>query len=193
MGTGTATMPEGIMARLRSRGPRWLLANGWQHLRARWSLRAATSVGSARLRGRLRLENHGTTVVGDRVRLDGTVVRLDLYCGPGARLEVGEGTFINYGSSIGAVEGVTIGRNCDIGQYAIILDNDFHAVEDHTAAAPSKPVVIEDDVWLGARVTVLPGAHIGRGAVIGAHAVVRGEVPARTLAVGVPARVVRHL
>ena len=54
-----------------------------------------------------------------------------------------------------------------------------------------KPVIIEDDVWLGARVTILPGARIGHGCVIGAGAVVSGEVPPMSVAVGNPARVVK--
>ncbi|WP_095587757.1 acyltransferase [Actibacterium ureilyticum] len=51
-------------------------------------------------------------------------------------------------------------------------------------------VVIGNDVWLATRVTVLPGARIGDGAIIGAGAVVTGDIPAHAIAVGVPARVV---
>lgn len=51
-------------------------------------------------------------------------------------------------------------------------------------------VIIGDDVWLGTRVIVLPGARIGEGAIIGAGAVVRGDIPPFAIAVGVPARVV---
>lgn len=56
-------------------------------------------------------------------------------------------------------------------------------------------VVIGNDVWLATKVTVLPGARIGDGAIIGAGAVVRDEIPAHAIAVGVPARVVgtRHI
>ena len=54
-----------------------------------------------------------------------------------------------------------------------------------------KPVIIEDDVWLGARVTILPGARIGHGCVIGAGTVVSGEIPPMSVAVGNPARVVK--
>jgi acetyltransferase-like isoleucine patch superfamily enzyme len=129
----------------------------------------------------------------DRVRLDGTSVRLDLSCADGASLRIGEGTYINYGSNIGATTRVDIGANCLIGQYAIIMDSDQHDPLDHSLAGKASPVVIEDDVWLGARVTVRRGAHIGRGSVIGAHSVVMGTIPAESLAAGAPARVIRSL
>jgi len=53
------------------------------------------------------------------------------------------------------------------------------------------PVVIESDVWIGTKATILRGARIEHGAVIGAHSVVKGMIPQFTVAVGVPARVVR--
>jgi len=190
---GALLKPTSVVSRVHNRGLRWSLQAAYQVLHARWALREATSVGTVRLRGRLKLRNAGRTIIGDRVRFDGTVVPLDLACGEGASLEIGEGTFLNYGSSIGALAHVSIGRNCDIGQYAIILDNDFHSTDRHSEPGVSRPVFIGDDVWIGARVAVLPGATIGQGAVIGAHSVVRGEIPPRTLAAGVPARVIRYL
>jgi maltose O-acetyltransferase len=54
------------------------------------------------------------------------------------------------------------------------------------------PVIIGDDVWLGARVLLLPGARVGSGSVIGAGAVVSGEIPPMSVAVGNPARVVKR-
>ncbi len=53
------------------------------------------------------------------------------------------------------------------------------------------PIRIEDDVWIGARVIVLPGVSIGKGAIIGAGAVVTKDVPAYAICVGNPARVIR--
>jgi acetyltransferase-like isoleucine patch superfamily enzyme len=74
----------------------------------------------------------------------------------------------------------------------------------HAFADPSRPiqdqglakvaeVVIEEGAWLGQNVVVCPGVRIGRGAVVGAGSVVNQDVPARTLAVGAPARVVKEL
>jgi acetyltransferase-like isoleucine patch superfamily enzyme len=54
-----------------------------------------------------------------------------------------------------------------------------------------KGITIEDDVWVGANVTFLDGAHVGRGSVIGAGSIVRGEIPPYSVAVGAPAKVVR--
>ena len=179
--------------RARARGIRWSIASGWQHLRMRWAFRGATRLGWSRLKGRAFVRNEGTMVIGDRVRLDGTIVPLQFACERNARLIVGDGTFFNYGCSVGATESVEIGANCQFGQYTLIMDSNQHSLEDHQARAGAEPVVIEDDVWLGARVTVLPGARIGRGSVVGAHAVVRGVIPPAALAVGVPARVVRRL
>ena len=180
-------------ALIRGRGIRWFTRAALRHLRARWAFRSATHVGTVTLRGRALVVNDGKMVMGDRIRLDGTTVRLEFICAQGASLTIGDGTYFNYGSNVSATNSVSIGKNCDIGQYAIIMDNDYHQVEDHTAMSEGKPVVIEDDVWMGARVTVLGGSHIGRGSVIGAHAVVKGEIPPYSLAVGVPARVVRSI
>ena len=54
------------------------------------------------------------------------------------------------------------------------------------------PVRIGPDVWIGTKVSVLRGTRVGRGSVLGAHAVVRGDIPEYSIAVGAPARVVRN-
>jgi acetyltransferase-like isoleucine patch superfamily enzyme len=54
------------------------------------------------------------------------------------------------------------------------------------------PVRIGPDCWVGAKVSVLRGSRVGRGSVLGAHAVVRGDIPDHSIAVGAPARVVRN-
>lgn len=170
-----------------------VLGSAIQVARARWYLRGTRAASSVRLRGRAKVANQGTIVIGDRVRLDGTTLPVEFAAFNGGVLEIGAGTYINYGSNVSAQEHVSIGRDCMIGQYAIIMDADYHDPLDHRAPGKVAPVVIEDDVWLGARVTVLCGSTIGHGAVIGAHAVVTGDVPPRSFAAGVPARVVRYL
>ncbi|MBI4317755.1 MAG: acyltransferase [Chloroflexi bacterium] len=112
---------------------------------------------------------------------------------PGGRLEIGNSVYINRGTTISAFKSVTIGNNCQIGTHCIITDNDLHSAEDHLARPESRPVVIEDDTWLGTRVIVLKGVTIGRGSSIGAGSVVTRSIPRHSIAAGVPARVIRRL
>jgi maltose O-acetyltransferase len=171
-------------------------SDGKAVLMARWYLRRATSVGTrVRLRGRPLVSNQGRMVIGPRVQLVSTAAKLELVSLPGGVLEIGERTLVNYGGSIAAAESVRIGARCLIGTHAIIMDNDFHRIEPERRLEwpDSRPIVIEDNVWLGARVIVLGGVTIGEGSCIGAGSLVIDDIPARSLAVGVPARVIRTL
>ena len=75
------------------------------------------------------------------------------------------------------------------------MDNDFHRIEpERRLERPeSRPITIDDNVWIGARVIVLAGVTIGADSCIGAGSVVIDDIPPRSLAVGVPARVIREL
>jgi len=101
----------------------------------------------------------------------------------------GVGCFINAGG------GVTIGNDVLIGP-RVVIHSLNHVYKD--AKVPirlqghvAKPVVIEDDVWIGAGAIILAGVRVGRGAVVGAGSVVVGDVPAFGVVVGNPARLVR--
>lgn len=124
-----------------------------------------------------------------------TITPLELIAEEDGTLEIGERAFINYGCSIYASELVRIGPRCKLGTYVIMMDNDFHTVEPErrNEKPSSAPIVLEENVWLGARVTVLRGVTVGAGSVVGAGAVVTRDIPPRSLAVGVPARVIRKL
>jgi acetyltransferase-like isoleucine patch superfamily enzyme len=173
-----------------------LLSDGAAVLRAKWHLRGATSVGErVRIWGRPSIQARGKMVVGSRVRLVSTIATLELVSNPDGLLEIGSGTFINYGCSIAASQLVRIGPRCNIGTHVIMMDNDFHRLEpERRQERPeSAPIVLGENVWLGARVIVLKGVTIGDGTVIGAGSVVVSDIPPRSLAVGVPARVIRNL
>lgn len=148
---------------------------------------------SVRLRGRAWIGGGGRITLGERVRINGDTVRVELVAWPRGHLSIGEGTCINYGTTISAHQSVYIGRDSMIGQYAIINDNDYHDLEHRYQTPPSQPVVLEDRVWLGARVIVLPGVRIGHDSVISAGSVVTRDIPAGCIAAGHPARVVRRL
>ncbi len=167
----------------------------WPALQARLYLRHATHVGKkVRVFGRPIIENRGILWIGDRVRIRSTVVKTELFV-EGGTLEIAERSYINYGCSIAARKLVRIGPNCRIGTYAMITDNNFHRLEPELRdeIPESAPVILEEGVWLGGRVIVLPGVTIGAGSAIGAGSVVTHDIPPRSLAVGVPARVIKDL
>jgi acetyltransferase-like isoleucine patch superfamily enzyme len=173
-----------------------ILDNGRAVITARWFLRRADHVGGrVRLRGWPRILNDGRMIIGQRVQLVSRPVRLELAAMEGGTLEIGERTLVNYGGSICAALSVRIGARCLIGTHAIIIDNDFHRIEPERRLEwpESRPIVICDNVWIGARVIVLPGVTIGEGSCIAAGSVVIDDIPARSLAAGVPARVIRAL
>lgn len=116
-------------------------------------------------------------------------VRLE--CWMGARIEIGNGTYLNRNTEIVASASVTIGRDCMIGRDVIIMDTDQHAIpgEPFVSAAVS----IDDRVWIGARAIVLKGVSIGHDSVVGAGAIVTRDIPPLSVAVGQPARVIRRL
>jgi maltose O-acetyltransferase len=89
-----------------------------------------------------------------------------------------------------------VGRDVMMGPYVVII-GDNHRFDNRDipmrlqGQVTYPPVRIEDDVWIGARVTILPGITIGKGAIIGAGAVVTKDVPPLAISAGNPARVIR--
>jgi tetrahydrodipicolinate N-acetyltransferase len=163
------------------------------YLNARLQLRGAELRGRRiTLRGRAHIVNDGRMSFGDRVRLDSTLATLELVTLPDAVLEVGNNVFINFGSSIVAASSISIGDDCLIGTHVMVMDCDFHRVEDKAWDTTGRPIVIEDRVWLGNRSIVLKGITIGHDAVVAAGAVVTRNVPPRTVVAGNPARIVRE-
>ena len=156
-------------------------------------LRHCTRVGKrARTRGMPFIENLGRIEIGDDFNFVSLFVRSHLVTGHQGLLEIGNAVNINFGAAISAHEHVKIGDRVRMGPYAIVMDSDYHAARDR-GERPTAPIVIEEDVWLAGRVSVLRGSHIGRGSVITAGSVVSGEIPAGVIAGGVPARVIRRI
>jgi acetyltransferase-like isoleucine patch superfamily enzyme len=157
-------------------------------------LRTCDSVGAnTRTFFRPHVENRGRIVIGGGVRLNSNWAPLELVTGPGGVIEIADGAYINYGTLISAQRSVRIGANVMVGNYSIIADTEIPGIGEPSGAPLFEPrsVEIGDGAWLAARVTVLPGARIGAGAVIAAGSVVSGDIPIGAVAGGIPARVIR--
>lgn len=111
----------------------------------------------------------------------------------GADVRIGEASFIGPWTSIVAKSGVMIGRNALIAERVSIRDQDHevHGAEGVPIAQAGfrmQPIVIGNDVWIGAGAAVLKGVTIGNGAVVAANAVVTCDVAENEIVGGVPAR-----
>jgi acetyltransferase-like isoleucine patch superfamily enzyme len=111
-------------------------------------------------------------------------------------LEIGDETWIGQQCFLHAAAGISIGARVGIGPGVKILTSQHTEAGRETpifnAPVEFKPVRIEDDADIGVGAIILPGVSIGRGAQIGAGAVVTHDVPEFTVAAGVPARVLRE-
>jgi acetyltransferase-like isoleucine patch superfamily enzyme len=118
------------------------------------------------------------------------------------KINFGDNVQINDYVHIGAVESVSIGNNVLIASKVFISDHNHGKYSGSGQSSPyiapaerelsSAAVVIEDDVWIGEFVSVLPGVTIGRGSIIGTHSVVNKDVPPYSISVGAPSRVVKY-
>ena len=113
-----------------------------------------------------------------------------------ARVTIGSGTWISNGfRCIAEHTAVSIGENCLIGTNVEILDSDFHGLDLHerNVSKPEwgRPVVLEDNVFVGSNARILKGVRIGAGSVIANSSVVISDVPPMTVVGGIPARMLR--
>ena len=111
-----------------------------------------------------------------------------------------ESTIIGDCSGVGVncliTNNVTIGKNVRMAPECLIFTRNHKFNKDkleYDGYTETRPVIIEDDVWLGTRCIILPGVTIGRGSTVGAGAVVTKSVPPYSVAVGNPARVIKNL
>lgn len=131
-------------------------------------------------------------------------------------ISIGNNTFINSGTKIISRSSISIGDNVTIAWGCMIYDHDSHSIDyrerindqhqqlqdwqngnfianKNWDTVNSKPIVIGNNVWLGFDVVVLKGVTIGDGAIIGARSVVTRDIPAWSVAVGNPAKVVKYI
>lgn len=163
---------------------------GLLHAVRRWWVTRGADLGSGvHVEPNVRLLRHpGNVHIGARVMLKEGVRICPAQ--PDAIIRVGENTTVGYHTFLFASAGISIGTDCLIAPFCYLVDAN-HGVatgipirkQDMKASS----IAIGDGVWLGAKVTVLPGVTIGSGAVIAAGAVVLEDVPDNAIAAGMPA------
>lgn len=111
------------------------------------------------------------------------------------RMEIGEQVSFNEYAWVNATGGITIGNMVRISPHVSIVSFDHEFKDPNTPIKDQYKrlgrIVIEDDVWIGTHATITQGVRIGKGSVIGAGAVVTEDIPPYSVAVGVPARVIK--
>lgn len=124
---------------------------------------------------------------------DDVVIRSPLFVDLGARISIGDRTFVNCGLTALDIAPITLGADCQIGPGVQLL-TPIHPIDPQQRRdklESAAPIAIGDNVWLGGGVIVCPGVTIGDNSVIGAGSVVTRDIPADVVAVGNPARVTR--
>ena len=122
-------------------------------------------------------------------------LQADVYVEPGAALTIGNNVGMS-STRLWIHESARIGNNVKIGGCVLITDTDAHPMDymarrSSNEGTKSAPVVIEDDVWVGAHCIILKGVTIGARSIIGAGSVVTKSIPADCVAAGNPCRVIK--
>jgi len=133
----------------------------------------------------------GRVMLGDRVEIGSGTIVLAL---EGAVVTVGDDVFISGACLIVAAESISIGAESMVAEMVTIRDHDHDPdAPPRTGRRLQAPVTIGERCWLGSKSSIVRGGSVADDSVIGAHALVNRPIPPKSLAAGVPARVVRAL
>lgn len=126
---------------------------------------------------------------------DGAFINPPFYCDYGHNIEVGKNFFANYNCTILDVAKVKIGDNCMFAPNVAVYTagHPIHPATRSTLYEYGIEVTIGDNVWVGGNAVICPGVHIGDNCVIGAGSVVTKDIPAWSVAVGNPAKVIKTI
>ena len=114
-------------------------------------------------------------------------------------LTIGDNFMCHYGCHIGCINNIAIGNNVTLGSHVLIIDHSHGSNEDLDIPVMKRPlhskgpIKIGDNVWIGENVCIMENVSIGKNSIIGANAVVTHNIPPRSVAVGVPAKVIKQL
>lgn len=147
--------------------------------------------------GRITIGDNFYLSSGNGVNPIASNLQADVYVEPGAALTIGNNVGMS-STRLWIHESVRIGNNVKIGGCVLITDTDAHPMDyvvrrSSNEGTKSAPVVIEDDVWVGAHCIILKGVTIGARSIIGAGSVVTNSIPVDCVAAGNPCRVIKSL
>ena len=124
---------------------------------------------------------------------ESTTVFAPFYTNFGRFTQIGKAVFINHACSFLDLGGITIEDEVLLGPRVNLVTENHPLDPMNRRALICKPIVIKRKAWIGAGATILPGVTIGENAVVAAGAVVSKDVPANTVAGGIPAKVIKHI
>jgi serine acetyltransferase len=147
------------------------------------------------------IQGRGELIIGENVLIDGKCsFTFAARFSAQPTLIIGDNTGIGHACSFTIGKKISIGRHCRIGGNVWIFDSPGHPADPVARMAGSpvaddevKPVMIEDNVWIGQKAIIMPGVTIGQGSIVAAGAVVMVNVPPNTMVAGNPARQLRKL
>ncbi len=111
----------------------------------------------------------------------------------GKNIRVGKNVFINHACTFMDRGGITLGDNVFIAPKVCLITENHGIAPSARRTLTSKPVVLCDNVWVGAGAIILPGVTVGENSVVGAGAVVTHDVPPNTVVAGSPAGIIRKI
>jgi acetyltransferase-like isoleucine patch superfamily enzyme len=166
----------------------------WNRVRIHWLFMRRGAVFRWPIHGNvLHAMRNGQLDVGPEVLMESGI---SIVVGEHGSVRIGEGCFVNHDVMIGANESVDIGAHCLFGTGCVVIDWD-HRHDDpdipvtRQGTTSAGPIRVGANTWCGANVVITSGVTVGERCVIGANSVVTADLPAFSVAAGVPARIVR--
>ncbi|TMW65250.1 hypothetical protein Poli38472_009417 [Pythium oligandrum] len=126
---------------------------------------------------------------------EGVIIEPPFRCDYGANIHIADGVFMNFNCVLLDTCEIRVGARTRLGP-GVQLYSAMHPLEPEVRASGlenGKPIIIEEDVWIGGSAIILPGVCVGRGAVIGAGSVVTKDVPPMTVYAGNPAKFIKNV